>query len=80
MVPRSLHEPDLNPDLVFRSAAAGLSLIAILMARRIWKIRNPLAARDPWTPVQFVLVFIWFELIIAFIGVLGIIRAMLFPR
>ena len=63
---------DLTGDLLIRSSAAGLMLISILMARHLWKIKNPLTDGFPQTAMDFVLSLAWFELLIATSGVIGL--------
>ena|SRR5260221_9849212 len=79
-VPRPLHGADLRGDYAFRTCTAGLMLISILMARWIWKIRNPLTDRGPATPLRVVLSIAWVELGIASIGIIGIAVFQLFRR
>jgi hypothetical protein len=71
-VPQPLHGADLSGDYAVRSCAAGLMLISILMARWVWKIRNPLSDRGRATAMRVVLFIAWIELAIACIGIIGI--------
>jgi hypothetical protein len=79
-VPRPRHGADLTGDYVFRSCAAVLLLISILMARWIWKIRNPLSDRGRAIAMRVALFIAWIELAIAFIGIIGIATFQLLGR
>lgn len=78
-VPQPLHA-DLSGDFAVRSCAAGLMLISILMARWVWKIRNPLSDGGPASALRVVLFIAWIEFGIGFIGVIGVAVHQIFFR
>jgi hypothetical protein len=78
MVPRSLHDTEFIPDYVIRSFVAGLMLMSILMARWIWKIRNPLTDRVPAVGMRVVLLVAWAELAFAIYMIVGLAILQLF--
>jgi hypothetical protein len=71
-VPRGLHDMDFLLDYAFRSSAAGIMLISILMARWLWGIKNPITDKGSATAIRFVLCTVWVEGAIAVIGIIGI--------
>ena len=72
MVPRSLHDANFTSDYVIRSIVAGFMLISILMARWLWKIRNPLTDRGPAVAMRVVLFVAWAELAFALYLIIGL--------
>ena len=71
-VPRPRHGADLTADLAFRLCAAGLFLISIFTARRIWKSNEPATEQGAITVTQIVLATAWLELVVALFGIIGI--------
>jgi hypothetical protein len=71
-VPQPRHGADLSGDFALRSGVAVLMLISILMARWIWKIKNPVSKESPVTAMRVVLLIAWIELGIGFIGAIGV--------
>ena len=71
LVPRPLHGADFTLDYIVRSCAGGLALVSILMARRLWNIKNPLVNRGPMKAMQLVVLIAWVELAIALAGLVG---------
>jgi hypothetical protein len=72
LVPRLPHGADFTLDYIVRSCAGGLMLISILMARRLWNIKNPLLDQSSMKAMRLVLLFAWVELAIALAGLVGI--------
>ena len=77
MVPRPLHNENFTPDYIVRSLVAGLMLISILMARRLWKITSPIP-RGPLAVMNYVLLAGWIELAMAVYGIVGLAFRRLF--
>jgi hypothetical protein len=59
-------------DLIFRSSAATLLLGAVLLARWLWKIRNPFPLLASNKLMRTFMLIVWFELIFALYGVIGL--------
>jgi hypothetical protein len=70
----------LTGDIIVRSCAAGLMLASILMARWLWKIRNPIPDQGSATVMQVVLLIAWAELGFAIFGIIGMATFRLFRR
>jgi hypothetical protein len=78
MVPGSLHDTDFTPEYTIRSIIAGLMLMSILMAKWIWKIRNPLTDRGPAVAMRVVLFVAWAELAFALYLIIALAILQLF--
>jgi hypothetical protein len=78
MVPAPRHERGFTLEYSIRLILTGLMLISILMARWIWKIRNPLSERKAATGMRIVLSVAWAELAFAIYLILGLATFQLF--
>src|SRR5260370_39819175 len=72
LVPRSIHNKDFTLEYTMRSCAAGLMLISILMAKWLWKIRNPITDRAPALAMRLVVCFAWIEGAFAIVSMIAI--------
>jgi hypothetical protein len=79
-VPEPRHDRHLVLDFAVRSCAGCLILTAILLARRIWRITNPLSRRSPASAIRVFLLMVWIELVVAFVGVIGVAVSQIFQR
>lgn len=79
MVPRLRNDP-FTVDYAIRLGLAALTLVSILMARWIWKIRNPIAGQEPPLAMRVVVMVSWVELIFALVSILAIAESHLFAR
>jgi hypothetical protein len=79
MVPRR-HDDSFTLEYAIRSCLAALGLISIIMARRIWKIRNPIGERTPALAMQVVVIVAWVELTFALVSILAIAASRVFVR
>ena len=70
-VPHPLYGTDVRLDYAVRSSVAVLMLTSILMARWIWKIKNPIRDEDHVTAIRLVLLLAWFELVVAIYGIVA---------
>jgi len=77
MVP-SPHRPDFTSQYIIRGIVAGLMVISILMARWIWKIRDPESDRKAAIGMRIVLFVAWAELAISAYLILGLATIQLF--
>ncbi len=75
-VPRPSHAY-LPLDYAVRAGIVAFMLVAILMARRIWKINTPNLDQEPGIAMNLVVLVAWFELVSA---LCGIIVVAIFPR
>lgn len=58
-------------DLILRSSAAALLLIAIVLAGWLWKLRNPFPLSAPRRLLRGFVLIVWIELIIALVEASG---------
>jgi hypothetical protein len=65
--PRSVQPGVFLPDLIVRSCSAVLLALVVVLARWLWKIRNPFSPSGPERPMQAFMVLVWLELAIALV-------------
>jgi hypothetical protein len=65
------HDPALSADLAVWLCTVVLFLTSILMARWLWKIKNPVP-RGPLTSMHIIILVAWGEVAIAFRVVIGV--------
>jgi hypothetical protein len=71
-VPQPPHRGDFTLDYAVRSLAAGFLLTAILLARRLWNINDPIPSRGRVSARGLVFLTAWVGLVIAVAGVIGL--------
>ena len=77
-VPRPSHGANLGGDFAFRSCAAATFLVTVLLGRWVWRIRNPFYTQHSSMAVRLALCTAWIGLLLAFVGLIGIVDAQLF--
>jgi hypothetical protein len=71
-VPQPLHRGDFTLDYAVRSLAACFLLTAILSARRLWKINDPIPSRGPVSARGLVFLTAWIGFVIGLAGIVGL--------
>ena len=71
-VPHPRRGADLTLDYSVWSCSAGLLLICILMARRTWKVTNPIMEGGPGVVTKAVLGAAWLELAFSLYGIISL--------
>ena len=71
-VPHPRRSADFTLDYTVWSCSAGLLLVCILVARRTWKVTNPITEAGPGVVTKVVLGAAWLELAFSLYGIISL--------